>query len=208
MTATGGTRGETKQRSWVKLGCLTGIVGFLVIVAVAIIWPQVDPEGYAKLQAEADQKREARAAERERKAAVEGERRSAALAEEHDEMAAYLTPCDNAWDKLGSFMRSGSGTPLEGYQLAAAAERICDASWSTLREVEMRDDRTVTDETIEACQISANNRTRAAKAIGAVFDGDTRPSAMTNATELVRGAEAAITECQNNLTAQETEGAS
>lgn len=149
-----------------------------------------------------------RAAERERKAAVEGERRSAAHAEEHDEMAAYLTACDNAWDKLGSFMRSGSGTPLEGYQLAAAAERICDASWSTLREVEMRDDRTVTDETIEACQISANNRTRAAKAIGAVFDGDTRPSAMTNATELVRGAEGAVTECKDRLAAQATEGAS
>lgn len=133
---------------------------------------------------------------------------TANLAQEHDEIAVYLTPCDNAWEKLGSFMRSGSGTPLEGYQLASASERICDDSWSKLREVEKRDDRAVTDETIEVCQISANNRTRASKAIGAVFDGDTRPSAMTNANELVRGAEAAIAECKNTLAALEAEGAS
>lgn len=124
---------------------------------------------------------------------------TANLAQEHDEIAVYLTPCDNAWDKLGAFMRSGSGTPLEGYQLASASERICDDSWSKLREVEQRDDRAVTDEAIEACQISANNRTRASKAISAVFDGDTRPSAMTNATELVRGAEAAAIDCRNTI---------
>lgn len=199
---------KLKKKSWIWRWAVALIIGFVVLVSVAVIWPQVDPEGYANLQAEADQARADRAAKREKADLAESERRSANLAEEHDEIDAYLTPCDNAWDKLGSFMRGGSGTPLEGYQLAAAAERICDASWSKLREVEKRDDRAVTDETIEVCQISANNRTRASKAIGAVFDGDTRPSAMTNATELVRGAEGAIVECKNTLAAPATEGAS
>ena len=126
------------------------------------------------------------------------------------QIASIVIPCNDAVTELGQ-MDFQNGTALEAYSLAAAVDRSCDSSWSALNRVDIptRFSGAVEEQAetaLEACQIYALRAEEMGEASMVVFDGDTRPSAVTKVTDLTQRTVQTMQSCMTDLQAMGSSG--
>lgn len=175
------------------LGCLVMIGLMFGVVTIAYI---VDPEGMQRMQEEQRAREEA---------AASADRSENALAatEWHGRIMTALQPCDDALVRLGEQMEAvggGSADIYAGYDQAAAAQRVCNQSWARLQDFKAPEgledeNESRAEDAIEQCQIAAMLKEDVAEGAMAIFDGDRRPSAITEVREKMLRAQHSTMSC-------------
>lgn len=190
------TEKTTKNRSWLKIGCL-GVLGvFAALVVLAAIGSALmSPEEKARLAAE----REAEAAQ----SAAESQAQAAAgLASFKAGFAKLAVPCDAAQAAVGAGLQNLIG----GDRVALATdvrrmEGACGDAWRGVGDLDQPDGLTDAQEDAfkavqEDCKMAFYSRKALAAELVPVVDGDTRPSVIAGLQEGMRGMQAEVLKCQ------------
>ncbi len=164
----------------------------------------------AQVKADAAEERQAKAS-----AAAEEKRAQAAAAAEvqgamkgfYDDVIAKVTPCDDASNKIAKSaqqMSAGSATLYDGYAVARDAEAACQESYMALTDVDVPDAlpeaaQDKASEAVSACQSAVLGKKAMGTSAQVIFDGDARPSALSEFQDAAKMAQGGTLACLGGL---------
>lgn len=127
----------------------------------------------------------------------------AAAVQFYSDMIGSLSACDAAGKetaRIAGRLQDGGATIYDGYSVSKAQEDACQRSWSAANDVKIPAGlpdgaKEAAEKAKETCANSALMKQVAAKAFEEVFDGDMRPSKISEAKEAADAAQSATLAC-------------
>lgn len=121
----------------------------------------------------------------------------------NDEIMAAVSPCDDAGKAMAQVadrLANGGASVYDGFNAANAVENACRASWSKVSDIEIPQElkgavREKAEETIDTCENAMIAKQMGGETMKEVFDGDMRPSKMSEAQENASAAQAGALAC-------------
>jgi hypothetical protein len=128
---------------------------------------------------------------------------TAAVKKLNDDIMVAVKPCDEAGKSLAEVaggLGKGRASVYDGYSAASNVENACRNSWSKVGDLEVPAAlagaaKAKAEETLETCENAMIAKQMGGEAMKEVFDGDMRPSKMSDAQEKASAAQAGTVAC-------------